>query len=105
MTGYPQKYMKRMRWLTHSSAFGPNIVARFVETEINRSRSILRDDILSPDSGLLSPALQKMKVTPEICMKTKEQEKRVLGVRCQVSEKKSEVRVPKSEVRSPRCKV
>ena len=54
---------------------------------------------VTPDSCLLSPALQKMKVTPGMLMKTKEGEKQVSGIRCQVSGRK--VRGPESEVRRP----
>ena len=102
MTGYPQKCLKRMNWLPQRSAFGRNTVARFADTEINRSRSILRDGILSPDSDLLSPALQKMKAYPEMCMKTKEGGK--TGIRYQVPGVRQEVRSPVSEVPSPKAK-
>ena len=46
------------------------------------------------DSRLLTTVFctQKMKVTPGICMKTKEGEKQVAGIRCQVPAKKSGVR-------------
>ena len=57
--------------------------------------------LLTSGSRLLTPVscITKMKVTPGICMKTKEGENQVPGIRCQVSAKKSGVRGPKSKIR------
>ncbi len=55
--------------------------------------------ILSPDSGLPSSALTKMKLTPEICMKTKDREKQVSWER-----PRSDVGRPKSPSSKPRSR-
>ena len=67
-----------------------------------RTDQSVSSDILSPDCLLLSSHPTKMKVTPEMCMKTKEGENRcrVSGARCQRKCLESGVRSPKSKTQT-----
>ena len=80
MPGYPQKCLKRIKRRIKSSAFNSQSTVEGARHSVQSIEEQFRPDILSPDF-----CSSKMKVHPEMLMKTKDGENQMSGFRRQES--------------------